>query len=54
MMSFSRLREIHKTAFACVLLLLFLPALSGISGNLEQKIVLQGIGKVIQSSYLFL
>ena len=39
---------------ACVLLLVILPALSRISRNSEQKIILQTIEQLIQLSYLFL
>ena len=44
--AFLRLRETRNSfQFACVLLvLIFLPALLGISGNSEQKIILQTIG----------
>ena len=47
-----RLHETHNSfaiAFVLLLLLLvFLPALSGISGNSEQKIILQTIEQLIQ------
>ena len=46
--------RVYCVAIACVLLLLpvFLPALSGISGNSEQKIILQIIGQLIQCMVL--
>ena len=46
-----------RFAIGCALLLpvlVFLPALSGISGNSEQKIILQTIEQLIQFNYLFL
>ena len=39
-------------AIACVLLLVFLPALSGILGNLEQKTMLQTIKQLMQYTVL--
>ena len=52
-----RLRERITLCNTCVLLLLllvFLPALSGTSENWEQKNILETIEQLIQLSYLFL
>ena len=41
-----------SSAIACVLLLVFLPTLSGVSGNSEQKTILQTIKQLIQYTVL--